>query len=70
MTRWLVIVEDDLEPSVRGPFRSDGARVAAARRHRGNDVGDRDGLFRLDISAKGSPRISHFLSRELDSGAT
>jgi hypothetical protein len=68
MTRWLVVVEDDIEPRLEGPFRSDGKRVTAAQEHRTKDLQKRDGLFRLDISVSGSPRINHFVSREVDPG--
>jgi len=66
MTRWLVVVEDDLEPRLEGPFKSDKLRVDAAYEHRSKDLQERDGLFRLDISASGSPRISPFISREVN----
>ena len=68
MTRWLVVVEDDIEPRLEGPFKNDQTRVAAARDHRTRDLDKRDGLFRLDISASGSPRICHFVSQEVSSG--
>ena len=65
MTRWLVVVENDLEPHLKGPFKSDQMRVNAAKEHRKKDVLEQDGLFRLDVSASGSPRIYHFVSREV-----
>lgn len=66
MTRWLVVVEDDIEPCLEGLFRGDRKRVTAAQEHRTKDLQKRDGPFRLDISASGSPRMYHFVSRELD----
>lgn len=68
MKRYLVVVEDDVEPSLEGPFRSERKRVSAAREHRAKDVEKKDGLFRLDISTSGSPLIFHFVAWELDPG--
>jgi hypothetical protein len=67
MTRWLVVVEDDVEPRLEGPFKSDQGRVVAAQEHRKKDFDKRDGLFRLDITASGSPRIYNFVYREVSS---
>jgi hypothetical protein len=65
MTRWLVVVEGDVEPRLEGPFKSDQVRVGAAQEHRRKDCQERDGLYRLDISASASPRIYSFVSREV-----
>lgn len=65
MTRWLAVVEGDIEPYLEGPFKNDQARVAAARKHRASDPKKRDGLFRLDVSNSGSPRMRPFGSREV-----
>ena len=65
MSRWLVVVEDDVEPRLEGPFRSEGKRIAAARAHREDDPEKRDGLFGLDINASGSPEIYAFASCEV-----
>jgi hypothetical protein len=67
MTRWLVVVDHDTEPRIEGPFKNDQRRLTAARQHRILDLECSNGLFRLDISASGSPRIYHFISREIDS---
>ena len=66
MTRWLVVVEGDVEPRLEGPFKSERTRVAAARRHRRNDLEKQDGLFELDISGSGSPEICAFASIEVN----
>jgi hypothetical protein len=66
MTRWLIIVQDDIAPQLKGPFKSDRARLIAAHKHRTKDFEGRDGLYRLDISASGSPRVNHFISREVN----
>lgn len=65
MTHWLVVVENDIEPRIEGPFKSDRMRINAARRHRRNDPEKRDGIFGLDISASGSPEFYHFASCEI-----
>jgi hypothetical protein len=38
MTRWLIVVEGDIEPHLDGPYKNDQRRTAAARRHRGKDL--------------------------------
>ena len=68
MTRWLIVVEDDIEPRLEGPFKSDRIRITAAKGHRRKDLDKQDGIFRLDIGASGSPRIYPFASREVSSG--
>jgi|HubBroStandDraft_6_1064221.scaffolds.fasta_scaffold02665_4 hypothetical protein len=65
MARWLVVVEDDVEPRLEGPFRSERKRIAAARAQREDDPEKRDGLFGLDVSASGSPQIYAFATCEV-----
>lgn len=65
-TLWLVVVEGDIEPRLEGPFRSDRSRIISAREHRRNDPERNDGLFRLDISSSGAPRIRHFRAFEVE----
>ena len=65
MTRWLVVVDGDVEPRLEGPFKNDRLRVVAAREHRRNDCEERNGLYRLNVSASGTPRICGFVSREV-----
>jgi hypothetical protein len=67
MTRWLIVVEGDVAPRLEGPFKSDRVRVVAAQEHRRNDFEERDGLYRLDVSAAGTPRICSFVSSEMNS---
>jgi hypothetical protein len=62
---YLVVIWGDVEPQLRGPFKSDSTRLAAARKYR-RDEGDDDGLYRLDIDAKGRPQIGVFTGSELD----
>lgn len=48
MKRWLVIVENDLEPRLVGPFKSEEERDGMAKFHK-EERGDEDGIFPLDI---------------------
>ncbi len=62
--RYLVVVYGDVEPRLRGPFKTDATRLAAARKHR-REEGNEDGLFRLDIDAKGRPSIWPYSGGEM-----
>lgn len=57
---WLVIVEGDVEPSMRGPFADEAARDEAAKQHRLTDPQMEDGIFPLDIDANGLPDIGAY----------
>jgi hypothetical protein len=47
---WLIVVEGDVEPELRGPYPNDDARLQAARKiHDDCSEDDWPGLFRLDI---------------------
>ena len=65
MTRWLLVIFDDIEPCLQGPFKSDRTRNAAARARRRGDPEKRDGLFGLDVSGPGSPEIFAFAGCEV-----
>jgi hypothetical protein len=62
---YLQVVEGDTEPSLSGPYDNDDERLEAARQHK-RTRGDRDGLFRLDITKDGTPEIRPFINYELD----
>lgn len=65
--RYLVVVVGDVDPYLKGPFKSDATRLAAARRYRKEEDGDlNDGMYRLDIDAKGRPTIGAFSGGEVD----
>jgi hypothetical protein len=66
MTRWLIVVEGDVDPRLEGPFISEQARLAAAQSYRKSDAERQDGLYRLDVSAAGRPRVRHFTAGEID----
>lgn len=63
--RYLIVVEDDVEPFLEGPFESDEARVLKATEHR-QETQD-DGLYRLDIHAPEGVEIevASFMNCEL-----
>ena len=65
MRRFLVVIEGDVEPSILSEFKSDIARVEAAREYR-KSHGDMDGLFRLNIDDNGTPEMESFGSAEID----
>jgi len=62
---YLLVMEGDCHPELRGPFTDDDARVAEARRHRLKE-GDEDGLYRLDVQ-NGVPEVYGFTGGVLDS---
>lgn len=67
VNHYLVIVFGDVDPYLRGPYKTDATRLAAARRHRKEEDGDlNDGMYRLDIDAQGRPTIGAFSGGELD----
>jgi len=69
VNRYLVIVFGDVDPHLQGPYKSDATRLTAARRHRKEEDGDlNDGMYRLDIDAKGRPTIGAFGGDEVDVG--
>ena len=49
---YLFITEGDVDPCLKGPYRSQKTRDAAARRHRKGDPEMKDGIFKLNISEK------------------
>jgi len=51
---FLLIIWNDVQAEVRGPYASDIERVALARKHRARS-GDRDGLFRLNLRPFAKP---------------
>ena len=49
---FLLIIWGDLSPEVKGPYKTEAARLRAARLHK-VQRGDRDGLFRLYVNPEG-----------------
>lgn len=49
---YLLVIEEDVEPGLAGPWRTEAERIAAARGHKAAR-GDRDGLYRVDVTPSG-----------------
>jgi hypothetical protein len=59
MTYYLVVVELDVHPVVQGPFGSEERRDQAAKLHK-KRCGDTDGIFPLDVTADGIPKMTSY----------
>ena len=59
MKRWIVFVEDDIEPEIKGPYSKEGDRDTAAKALK-KEFGDQHGIFALDIKKDGTPSISAY----------
>ena len=46
--KYLLIMEGDIEPMIRGPFKTDALRMKAARKWR-RDHGNEDGLYPMAV---------------------
>lgn len=55
----------DVEPRLLGPYPNDAACLTAARQVRHADPSQRDGLYRLDVGADGTPYVTPFTGAEL-----
>jgi hypothetical protein len=62
---FLLVIYGDVSSEVEGPFVDDDYRVDRAREIK-RARGDKDGLFRLNISENGAPEISDFGGAELE----
>jgi hypothetical protein len=49
VTYYLLVIHGDVEPELRGPYKSEAGRDRAAKRHRLTDPEKEDGLFPLDV---------------------
>lgn len=61
---YLLIVEGDVEPSIRGPYKTEAGRDRQAglhRKHHGNE----DGLYKLTM-INGTPRVDSFSGGEME----
>jgi len=61
---YLLVIENDVEPQLKGPFSKSNDRDLSAIQHRINDPEKCDGLFRLDIKDN-IPTVSSFAACEL-----
>ena len=63
---YVLVVEEDVTPSLNGPYFNDETVIAVAKRHR-REGGYEDGLYRLTINwDKKSVETGTFSARELD----
>lgn len=62
MKHWLLIIENDVEPKIWGPYDRDTIRLKAARQFRARR-GPEHGLFRLDAETK--PNVDAFMAAEM-----
>lgn len=61
---YLLHIVGDVEPDLHGPYPTEAVRDETARRIRLGS-GDRDGLYRLDMTADGMPVVRPYRSMEL-----
>jgi len=47
--KFIILIWNDVEPTLRGPYVSERGRIRAARRHRTVDPEGKDSLFRLNV---------------------
>ncbi len=54
---YVLEIEGDIEPKLRGPYKSTDARDRAAKRLRGKDKEKENGIFALDLMNNGKIRV-------------
>ncbi len=54
---YVLEIEGDIEPKLRGPYKSTDARDRAAKRLRGKDKEKENGIFALDLLNNGKIRV-------------
>lgn len=59
---FLLIVEGDAHPRLRGPYGDSAELLAAAQGYRVSDPDMSDGLYWLTVDAAGNPTISAFVN--------
>lgn len=64
MKLYLLVIEGDVEPSVKGPYKTDRSRLAAARRIRAKS--DEDGVYRANVDEAGVLRVYPFSGGEIN----
>ena len=64
MKKYLVRVQGDVQPSLKGPYKTESSRVRAARRiHRRTP---QDGVYWLDTALDGTPLIGAFSASKIE----
>ena len=64
MRFYLVIVYGDIEPVIKGPYKTKAARDCAAFRHR-QKTSD-DGVYKLNVTSEGAPQIGAYSGGFMD----
>jgi len=64
MRYYLVIVYGDVEPALKGPYKTEQARDCAAFRHRQKT--DKDGVYKLNVTTAGAPQIGAYSGGFMD----
>ena len=62
---YVLEIVGDLEPQLHGPYATEEARDQQAVQLRRGDPGKRNGLFRLNVSAKSAPDVGPYSGAEL-----
>jgi len=62
---YVLEIVGDLEPQLHGPYATEVERDQKAVELRREDPGKRNGLFRLDVSAKAAPDVGPYSGAEL-----
>jgi hypothetical protein len=63
---YLLVVAGDVKPDLRGPYNVPETRDEAAKAHRRDDPEMDDGLYPLDIDARGKPTVGSYCSSDFD----
>ena len=58
---YVLIVEDDIEPFLNGPYMTEASRDTQARKHK-KEFSDRDAILWLDINQHGNPTVGSYPS--------
>jgi len=61
----LLIIEEDVEPYLRGPYKTEQQRDCAAVKHK-RKVGNEDGIFALNITSDGRAQVHAFSGGFMD----
>ena len=61
---YLLHIEGDVEPCLKGPYTTDRGRLLVARKIRRQT--DEDGVYRLDTDSKGNPFVYSFSGGEIE----
>ena len=69
MKHYLLIIEGDVEPDLRGPYLNEDRRDVEAFTHRHSDPSFNDGLFRVDLMPDGELTVGSYSGGEMERGA-